>query len=82
PAMSSAQGFGSNSPRTKLTQSQLNAILLRHQAFRKSQPGGVRANLKMRDLSHLDLSGIDLSDADLSGAKLFSARLTNANLAN
>ena len=80
--MPSAQGFGTNTPRTKLTQSQLNVILHRHQAFRKSQPGGVRANLKLRDLSHLDLSNIDLSDADLSGAKLFSARLSGANLTN
>src|SRR4051812_41413115 len=66
--------------RAKLSQQELNSLSNRHKAFLKRQPGGTRAILKMRDLSHLDLSGLNLSDADFSGAKLFSARLNNANL--
>jgi uncharacterized protein YjbI with pentapeptide repeats len=81
PASSPADG-ASEVPRAKLSQQELSAGATRHQAFLNRQSGGMRANFKMRDLSHLDLSGLDLSDADFSGAKLFSARLNGTNLTN
>ena len=55
-AMSTSASAQSREGRIKLSQSQFNAVLSRHMAFRKSQHGGARANLKMADLSHLDMT--------------------------
>ncbi len=55
------------------TAEQLEEIIRLHIAWRKGEPGGVRADLIRADLSGADLRGADLSGADLSGADLSGA---------
>ena len=50
----------------RLEQAALNAIVAKHEAFRQSRAGGLRANLANHDLSKLVLRGHDLSHADFS----------------
>ena len=40
----------------KLTQKDLDAVLKKHEMFRTGMRGGLRANLKFKDLSELDFS--------------------------
>ncbi len=48
----------------------LAAILARHAAWCRDEPGGERANLLGADLRWADLGGANLRWADLSGADL------------
>ena len=64
----------------KLTSAELQAVLLLHERFVRSQTGGARACLKFVDLSHADLKGRRLAGADFTGAKLVQANLTGADL--
>jgi uncharacterized protein YjbI with pentapeptide repeats len=81
----------------RLTQYDFEAIYKRHEMFNRGQRGGIRANLKFKNLSNLDLSGRNLSfveftgsilaEANLSsgffeGSSFFGCDLNNANLTN
>lgn len=61
--------------RDGIDQAELDRVLARHRAYRQGWVGGVRASLRLLDLSHLDFGSADLTDADLSGARLFGARM-------
>ncbi len=68
--------------RDKMSQAELDQVLESHEAYLKHRAGGVRANLKLRDLSFLNFSGRDLSEADLSGSKLYGSQLVRTKLQN
>jgi uncharacterized protein YjbI with pentapeptide repeats len=64
---------------------ELIEILKSHRRFVMKQPGGKRANLKVKNLSRLRLTflhGVNLQSALLSGADLSGAVLTNADLSH
>ena len=54
----------------KLSQEQLDRVIMLHERFVSGQRGGARAVLKFADLSGLDLSRRTLAGADLTGASL------------
>lgn len=59
-------------PRIKATQAQLDAVLDAHNGYVKKS-GGMRAVLKLRDLSGLKLSNRLLDEADFTGTSLMGA---------
>jgi len=64
----------------RLSQSELDAICMRHERLWLAQPDGMRAILASCDLSGLDFDKRMLIDADLTGAILDGARLDDAVL--
>ena len=65
---------------TKITQKELDEILVRHEKFATNKGGGERAKLGMYDMSYLDFSGRQLAGADFTGALLCHCSLNGTNL--
>ena len=59
---------------------QFSDILEKHALFLSGKPGGVRASLKLENLTKINLSHRDLRQADLSGATLFGVQMTESKL--
>ena len=74
-----AVAYGNSVDRTtgicEMTPDEIVKILLKHDLWLRSKPGGEPA-----DLSYAELEGIDLSRANLVRAKLVGARLTKCDL--
>ena len=66
----------------KITQEQLEEVLLKHKLWLEDKEGGECANLSYVDLEYAYLKGADLRGADLIGANLEYANLEYANLTN
>ena len=65
---------------TRLTQAQLDILILKHETYRLGRPGGGRIALANHDLSQLVLSERDLSHGDFTGAALVEANLSKSKL--
>lgn len=65
-------------PRIKATQTQLDAVLEAHAGYVK-KTGGMRAMLKLRDLSGLTLANRLLDEADFTGASLVGANASGSS---
>ena len=61
---------------------ELEAIIVKHQAWLNDDDDGERANLSNADLRYANLSSANLSNANLSSADLRYANLSNANLSS
>lgn len=59
-----------------LSQQQLDRIIRQHMHFLKGVRGGVRANLKFKDLTGLHFRHANLSQADFTGCKMNDADLS------
>ena len=83
-ATSGIQGTSDTRPDgpTPLTQAELDRTLDLHGAFLKDRPGGMRADLRRRELSGLDLAGRDLSGANLGGAILTGCILRGSRISH
>lgn len=62
----------------RLSQEQLDRLIVAHQKFLDGQSGGARAILRNIQCPELDLGGRRLSDADFTGADVRGAVLLNA----
>ena len=68
-----------NSPRTPMTQVELNAVLASRDRYLAAR-GGTRAQFNLRSLDGLNLANRNLSEADFSGSSLVNATLYGSNL--
>ena len=59
--------------RRRLSQAELDMIVMAHEKFVTGKQGGKRASLKFMNLSGLDLSFRNLVDADFSGYSNWTA---------
>ena len=71
--------------RRRLSQAELDMIVIAHEKFVTGKQGGKRASLRFMNLSGLDLSFRNLADADFSasildGCRMVRTRLERANL--
>ena len=66
----------------RLTQSQLDEVLQKHEFFRAGRSGGARAILQFYDLAGMSFRNKDLSQVDLTGSTLIEADFENAILDN
>ena len=64
----------------RLTQAELDRVLVRHEMFYAGRPGGRRAQLRGAKLGGLKLARRDLHEADPSRARLDNADLRGADL--
>jgi len=55
-------------------------VLDLHERWIRNQPGGVRADLTLQDLSSVNLPSINLRGAKLTGCNLSRSRLVGADL--
>jgi uncharacterized protein YjbI with pentapeptide repeats len=65
--------------RAAITQAELNAVLISHERYAAGR-GGVRAQLKCRNLNGLNLANRKLDEADFTGASLVGASLYGSSL--
>src|ERR1700722_8687634 len=65
---------------TKISQSELDKIIDKHELFRNGRAGGARANFTHHDLTKLSFHGRDLSHADFSNAVLYETDLSRGVL--
>jgi uncharacterized protein YjbI with pentapeptide repeats len=68
-----------STPRTPMTQVELNAVMASHDKYLAVR-GGTRAQFNLRSLDGLNLANRNLSEADFSGASLVNATLYGTNL--
>src|SRR5882724_2109381 len=61
---------------------ELSKILQKHELFLSSQVGGLRADLKFRNLTGLILNYVDFRQADLAGTKLLSVQMVGSRLSD
>ena len=66
----------------KITQKQLEEVLLKHKLWLENKEGGEKADLRDTDLTGANLMGANLGGADLRDADLEGADLEGANLEN
>ncbi|HEY4941488.1 MAG TPA: pentapeptide repeat-containing protein [Rhizomicrobium sp.] len=66
--------------RTRLSQAELNTLLLAHERFLAGRPGSLRAKLTHANLDRLNLANRNLTEADFAGASLVGANLSGSNL--
>lgn len=79
PAASEAGRTATGNGRSgRLSQEQLDRLIVAHQKFLDGQSGGARAILRNIQCAELDLGGRRLSDADFTGADVRGAVLLNA----
>lgn len=69
---------GTDRPRARLTQHELDAIMDRHALYIANRNGGQRAILQYRDMSGLTLAGRNLRDIDLTGSYLCHCHCADA----
>ncbi len=63
----------------RITQSQLDDIIKKHNTFIKGIRGGARAVVKFKDMSDLDFRRADLAQADFTGSILINSNLSGGN---
>ena len=64
----------------KITQEQLEEVLLKHKLWLENKEGGEKADLSYVDLTGANLIGANLIGANLIGANLRVSYLTGVNL--
>ena len=64
----------------KITEAELKIVLEKHALWLRSDPNGIRANLRGANLYGANLYGANLREADLYGANLYGADLREADL--
>ena len=65
---------------TKISQQELDEILVSHERFVKNMSGGELAQLRMHDLSYLEMAGKNLCRAELTGAVMSHCNLQGAKM--
>ncbi len=65
-----------------LTQSDLNKVIEKHTKFKRGVRGGLRANLKFKDMTGLKFNGANMEGADFTGSILNGADLSGGNFVN
>lgn len=70
----------SNEELTALTQAELDAVIVKHEAFKNGKSSGAHAMLQHCDLSGLSMKGKNLSNTDFTGSVLVDTNFERADL--
>ncbi len=79
-ALASASMTPKTGAPTQLSQPELNEIIAKHELWRRSRPGGARAQLANFDMSYLTFRGHDLTEVDFTGSVMLEGNMEGAKL--
>ncbi len=66
----------------RMTQDALDMIIAKHAMFMSGKPGGARAVLKFKDLSHLNFKSGNFTGADFTASVFHNSNMSGGNFSN